>query len=84
MRAGVGHQAAAAGNGRPYSSKRNTRAGRWRSQFCKLVQHEKWRPSRRPAEAENQGDDRGRQLGRDVFTFEDMREFVVAYSKYEQ
>ena len=74
-------------NGKLYSSKVSASAGRWRLPLFKLGQPERWRPSRRPAEAGNQGDDRGDRpprLGVDVVTFEDMHEFLVAYSEYEQ
>ena len=53
-------------------------AGHGRSPFCKVGQPERWRPSRRPAEAGGQGDNRRRQetgcrlpkLGSHVVTFE--------------
>ena len=58
LRVGVGHQPRAMEDSRA-SSKRSASAGRRRSPFCKLGQPKTWRPSRRPAEAGNQGDDRG-------------------------
>ena len=46
------------------------------------------RPNRWPAEAGHQGDNRGRQsaerIGGDVGTLEDMDEYLVTYTEYEQ
>ena len=65
-----------------YSSGRSASAGRWRSPSCKLGKPERWRPGRWPAEADVKltiGGDRPPRLGGYVVTFEDMREFLVAY-----
>ena len=73
-------------NGRFYSSGRRASAGCWRSPSCKLGKPERWRPSRRlkPDVNVTIGGDRPPRLGGDVVTFEDMREFLVAYLEYEQ
>ena len=51
------------------------------------IRDRRWRPSRWSAEADVKvtiGGDRPPRLGGDVVTFEDMRQFLVAYLEYEQ